>query len=465
MLNPERLESVAQDIADHYTDHVEPNKYKAQVVCFTRSACVTIKKHLDKLLGPEVSNIIYTGAQNDDDEMRKYHYSSDEQKSIVRHFKNPENPLKILLVQSMLLTGFDAPVEQVMYLDRPLRDHNLLQAIARTNRPYLNKQCGIIVDYCGVLKHLDKALNFNEEEIESCLIDFDELKEKLPDLIDEFKNIFTGVDITNLWHCLKHIEKNKLEHRVNEVYKKLQITFETIAPDPFVLQFHKDYQWATEIIVALRQLDSNKAPDVSDYLAHTRELIQEHIDISKINKTAPVFVVDDNYLRRIDELPGDKEQREILIEKRLRSLLTVRLNNLPIYETLMERLKKIVAQKDQETQDTLDLLTQLTGDFNDAVKQEEAMGLSKGEIAIQQLVKERVVQYGEADELVAKITQSVAEQIFPGWQSQSSVHATIKRDIILELAKYAKEHPEVNLDPDDYSKFSKDAMKYVEKHY
>ena len=176
-------------------------------------------------------------------------------------------------------------------------------------------------------------------------------------------------------------------------------------------------------------------------------------------------MVDDNYLRRIDELPGDKEQREILLEKRLRSLLTVRLSNLPIYKTLMEQLKKIVEQKDQETQDTLALLTKLTGDFNDAVKQEEAVGLSKGEVAIRQLVSEKVVQYGEADDLVSKITQCVAEQTFPGWQSQSSVHATIKRDIILELAQYAKEHPDIKLSPDDFSKFSREAMNYVEKHY
>ena len=86
-------------------------------------------------------------------------------------------------------------------------------------------------------------------------------------------------------------------------------------------------------------------------------------------------------------------------------------------------------------------------------------------MAIRQLVTEKVVQYGEADDLVSKITQCVAEQTFPGWQSQSSVHATIKRDIILELAKYTKEHPDINFNPDDYSKFSQEAMKYVEKHF
>ncbi len=86
-------------------------------------------------------------------------------------------------------------------------------------------------------------------------------------------------------------------------------------------------------------------------------------------------------------------------------------------------------------------------------------------MAIRQLVSEKVVRYGKADELVSKIAQCVAEQTFPGWQAQTSVHATIKRDIILELAKYAQEHTDIGLSPDDYSKFSQEAMNYVEKHF
>ncbi len=464
MMKPERLRSIAEDIAEHFKEHAAPNGYKAQVVCFTRRACVEIKKHLDKLLGPDISDIIYTGAQNDDNELRKYHYSSEKQKEVIINFKNSEHPLKILLVQSMLLTGFDAPVEQVMYLDRPIRDHTLLQAIARTNRPYKNKQCGIIIDYCGILKHLDKALNFNENEIESCLIDFEELKRKLPDLIDEFKNIFTGVDVTNLWQCLKHIETNKLETRVNDVYKRLQVTYETIAPDPFLLDYYQDYKWATEIVIALRQMNGNKKPNVTDYLANTRKLIQEHVDIGKIDQTAPVFVVDDNYLRKIDELPPDKEQREVLLEKRLRALLTARLGSLPIYHTLMERSEALIAPKNQNTQDTLELLVRLTGEVNEAIKEEQAMGLSKGEMALRQLVADKV-SGAEPDELSFLLNKVVTEHIFSGWQVQLSVYATIKRDIILELAKYAKEHHEVDLNPDDYSMFSQEAMKYVERHY
>ena len=464
MMKPARLRSIAEDIAQHFTEHVAPNNYKAQVVCFTRRACVEIKKHLDELLKPEISDIIYTGSQNDDDELRKYHYSSDKQKEVISNFKKSEHPLKIILVQSMLLTGFDAPVEQVMYLDRPIRDHNLLQAIARTNRPYKDKQCGIIIDYCGILKHLDKALNFNENEIESCLINFDELKHKLPDLVDEFKNIFAGVDNANLWQCLKYIENYKLEPRVNDVYKRLQVAYETIAPDPFLLGYQKDYKWATEIVIALRQMNGNKKPNVTDYLANTRKLIQEHVDIGKIDQTAPVFVVDDNYLRKIDELPPDEEQREVLLEKRLRALLTIRLGNLPIYQTLMERLETLITQKDQDIQYTLELLTKLTGEVNEAIKEEQAMGFSKGEMALRQLVTEKVPG-AEPNELSSLLNTVVIEHTFTGWQVQPNVQATIKRDIILELAKYAKTHPQVKLNPDDYSMFSQEAMKYVEKHF
>ncbi len=464
MMLPERLVAIAEDIAQHFTNHINKNGYKAQVVCFTRKACVIIKEHLDTRIGPEASDIIYTGGHNDTDDMRKYHYSASKQREIIANFKKPKNPLKILLVQSMLLTGFDAPVEQVMYLDCPLRDHTLLQAIARTNRPYRDKKCGIIIDYCGVLKNLRSALNFDENEIESCLIDFDRLKDELPQLIAELKGIFEGVDIANLWHCLRHIEKNKLEGEVRQAYNNLQACYETIAPDPFLLDYHKDYKWATELMVALRQMNSNKRPDVSDYLANTRELIQQHINVDAINATAPLFVIDDNYMRRIDELPSDKEQREILLEKRLRAILRVKLGALPIYKTLMERLEAIIKQKDQETQDTLALLTKLTGDLNTEMKKEKASGVSKGEMALRQLIGEALPHDG-ADDFVAILRNTIEEQTFQNWQEQPGIPETIRQKIFLALVMYAKDHPALDLTPEQYSQFSQEAMKYVERYF
>jgi len=118
---------------------------------------------------------------------------------------------------------------------------------------------------------------------------------------------------------------------------------------------------------------------------------------------------------------------------------------------------------DSPTQD-VELLTRLTGEVNEAIKEEQAMGISKGEMALHQLVADKVPG-AEPNELSSLLNKVVTENTFAGWQVQPSVHATIKRDIILELAKHAKEHPEVGLNPDDYSMFSQEAMKYVERHF
>ena len=112
----------------------------------------------------------------------------------------------------------------------------------------------------------------------------------------------------------------------------------------------------------------------------------------------------------------------------------------------------------------MELLTKLTGNLNEAIKEEQAMGFSKGEMALRQLVNEKV-PCDEPDKLASLLKDTVIENTFPGWQVQPSVHATIKKDIILELVKYAKAHPEMDLNPDDYSKFTQEAMKYVEKHF
>ncbi len=140
LTSKERISKVAKDIAEHYRTHIEPNGFKAQVVAVNREACALYKQELDKHLPPEYTAVIYSSSPNDPPLLKQFHLSPEKQNEITRkHFQNPDTPPKILIVTNMLLTGFDAPIERVMYLDKPLRDHNLLQAIARTTRPYLGK--------------------------------------------------------------------------------------------------------------------------------------------------------------------------------------------------------------------------------------------------------------------------------------------------------------------------------------
>jgi type I restriction enzyme R subunit len=147
-------------------------------------------------------------------------------------FKDPESPLKFLLVCDMLLTGFDAPIEQVMYLDKPLWDHNLLQAIARTNRVYPNKGAGKVIDYYGINKSLYKALNFDESVVDSAMINIDKLKEEFGEVLEEIMELFTGINIEdpsidNLRRCLRiFAENNDKQKFLRDKYSRLKLLFD-----------------------------------------------------------------------------------------------------------------------------------------------------------------------------------------------------------------------------------------------
>ena len=467
MMNPERLKSISEDIVSHYTSHIEPNGYKAQIVAFSREACVIIKEHIDRLLGEEYSDVVFSPGQNDRTPLRKYHKSKQEIRDCINLFKQKDSKLKFIIVQSMLLTGFDAPIEQVMYLDRPLKDHTLLQAIARTNRPYPNKQCGIIIDYCGILKNLKKALNFDESDIADCLIDFDKLKEQLPKHLKDFHHSYADSENKSPYGIADFLQKSDKLIDFKEGYKGVQISYETLAPDPFVLDYTKDYAEATKLKLIVDSILRQEKPDISQYLAKTREMIQAHIDLGDINQQAPVFVVDDNYLKRLDGTALNEKDKELTLENRLRTVLRIKADDLPVYKTLQERLERIIERRGEEVYDTYALLKQIMKELNEAQDLEEDDSQSMGERAITQMLKERI----DNDELVAVITQKLNEVVlketegFNNWQIQDSVVARIRRDIIIELAQLSKVHSAITKESIDYSKFAEEVMKYILQYY
>jgi type I restriction enzyme R subunit len=162
---PERIQRICADIAKHFQEKVALNGFGAQVVTFDRESCVLYKKALDEHLPPETSDIVMT-VNSGEDEYAAWRRDRDAEEKLLDRFRDPADPLKILIVTSKLLTGFDAPILQAMYLDKPLRDHTLLQAICRTNRPYGEaKTHGLIVDYLGVFDDVARAIQFDEEGI------------------------------------------------------------------------------------------------------------------------------------------------------------------------------------------------------------------------------------------------------------------------------------------------------------
>ncbi|MGH7288457.1 MAG: type I restriction endonuclease subunit R, partial [Myxococcota bacterium] len=187
----DRVAKVAAFVARHFRENVEPLGYKAFLVGVDREgACALYKRALDRHLPPELSRVVYTAGQNDSELLADHHLREVEEKKVRKAFTKPGQDPKILIVTEKLLTGFDAPILYCMYLDKPMRDHALLQAIARVNRPYEDegerrKPSGVVVDFVGIFERLEKALRFDSEDVEGLVQDVEVLRERFAALMTD----------------------------------------------------------------------------------------------------------------------------------------------------------------------------------------------------------------------------------------------------------------------------------------
>src|SRR6056297_2855560 len=209
-----RIKTIALDIIKHYNEKIAP--FKAQVVAVSRQAAVRYKEAIDELDGPEAA-VLISGSHNDEGLLKKNSVDSDQKSNIVERFKNPHSSLKIIIVCDMLLTGFDAPVEQVMYLDKSLKEHNLLQAIARVNRVFPEKNYGLVVDYYGVFDNLKKALAiFNPSDVENAVTPIEDEKPRLEANHREVMKYFKNTDMDDLEACIELFEDEEKRHKFKQ---------------------------------------------------------------------------------------------------------------------------------------------------------------------------------------------------------------------------------------------------------
>src|SRR5581483_3097208 len=190
MKSSDRVEKVAAYVANHFKENVEPMGFKAFMVAVDREACALYKKALDQYLPPEYSQVVYSPAHNDKAELKAHYLREDDEKKLRKDFTKKDQLPKILIVTEKLLTGFDAPILYCMYLDKPMRDHVLLQAIARVNRPYddddgMVKPCGFVLDFVGIFERLESALAFDSDIVASVIQNIDVLKNLFATMMKE----------------------------------------------------------------------------------------------------------------------------------------------------------------------------------------------------------------------------------------------------------------------------------------
>ena len=240
MYNPARIRKVCEHIAKHFKEKIEPNGYKGQVVVYDRECCLMYKDVLDELLGEEATTIVMDTNNDKEDRYKKYRRDRDQESKVLDYFRDPHSPLKLVIVTAKLLTGFDAPILQVMYLDKPMKDHTLLQAICRTNRTYdQGKTHGLIVDYIGIFDDVAKALDFDETSMRRINTNIEEIKKQLPALLKKCLRYFMGIDRTiegweGLMAAQECLPTNKEKDAFAADYRVLNRAWDALSPDSFL---------------------------------------------------------------------------------------------------------------------------------------------------------------------------------------------------------------------------------------
>jgi type I restriction enzyme R subunit len=261
--SPERVAKIVEDISIHFKEKVAPHGFKAMIVTPDREACVEYKEALDKFFPVEASKVVISTTANDKLEFKqKWGVDKTQQERIVDEFNDPISDLQFLIVTAKLLTGFDAPILQTMYLDKSIKDHTLLQAICRTNRLFPNKTYGCIVDYFGVFDEAAKALDFDEVTVKQIITNLSELREQLPQAVIDALKHFVGVDRNQ--HGFEGHEAAQNAIKTDEKkdafakdYKFLSKLWESLSPDIILNLYQVDYKWLTQVFESVRPASDN----------------------------------------------------------------------------------------------------------------------------------------------------------------------------------------------------------------
>ncbi len=424
--NPERIRAVVGHLVEHFRTKVEPNGFKAQVVVFDRECCALYKAVMDELVGPEASAIVMSAAQNDAPEWKEHVRDKDAEEKLLDRFRNTSDPLKFVIVTSKLLTGFDAPILQVMYLDKPMKDHNLLQAICRTNRTFgQEKTHGLIVDYIGIFDDVARALNFDEKAVQQVVSNIEELRKALPMQMQACLAFFVGVDRSvggyeGLMAAQQCLPNNEARDKFAAQYSVLGTIWEALSPDPVLSPYETDYKWLTQVYESVKPPSGNGRLLWHALGAKTVELINDNVHLESVRDDIETLVLDAGVLEEIlQDIDAGKRAKEV--EIKLVARLRKHIGN-PKFTALGERLEKIKERHEQGLLTSLEFLKEILELAKEVVEAEKDVDpveeRDRAKEALTELFKEAKGKNTHiiVERIVTDIDDIVKKVRFPTWQ-------------------------------------------------
>src|SRR5215211_3150743 len=431
---PSRIRKICIDLIDHFTKNIQPNEYKAMVVATSREAAVTYKRELDKLNGP-ISKIIMTSRLGekgkDGSSWDEYFLSEEQREKESTRFKSPEDATQLIIVVDMLLVGYDAPIVQVIYLDKGLREHTLLQAIARVNRPFnAGKTHGLIVDYSGITKELQKALAiFDEPDIQDVLIPFEkevkELKLRHAEAMSFFSDIKNKNDNTEI---IEKFEPINVRDDFEYAFKMFSKALDAVLPRKEANPHIDDFKFLSQKRQMLRNFYGGVAQSLREDGKKVQQLIDDHIRSLQVSKIMDVReITDSTFLSDAIKLTKNEKARTALVKNKARQIITEKAHlNPAYYEKMKERLENLINDEKEERKEDADYFNSYKKILEELLEQEKErakLGLSN---AFEHAVFEELLKITKNDkELSKSITKKISENIkketeLVGWKTKRS---------------------------------------------
>jgi len=480
--NPNEIEKVCQDLAKHFKENFD-GKFKGLVVTGSRTACVRYKKILDKYLPSKYSEVVMTFGQDDNEEIQEYRRALTERfnindtdeiiKKIIEKFRKEEYP-KLLIVTDMLITGFDEPKLGVIYLHKLLKNHRLLQTIARVNRPHDGKNAGLIVDYVGIFKFLEKAFKIYLDEevkvIKKELRSKNDAFEEFLKILEELKKIFGeyfGVFEKEAFNkALEALKCEETEIKFVNLYRTLRNWYELLSTDERMIRYLKDYKWLTAVYEYYKKL---KRPIIDEeklekYFKKTIQIIHELTEVSDFVRQTGPTIIDLNYIKNLKNSDLTEEQKTIGIVYALRYICTLKEKN-PIYKSIAEKVKKLIEKWEENVINIEGLrieVENLLSYIESKEKEKEKTELREQEFGIKLILENyEKINKSEVENIAKELYKSIEPLLFSEWNK----NPLRVKEVLGEIRRYlSKLKPKYDLSRDELDQLHKEIFELISNY-
>jgi type I restriction enzyme R subunit len=472
-----RIASVAADLVAHFEERGKAQTGKAMVVAMSRDICVHLYNEIIKLrpdwhsADPELGaiKIVMTGSASDKALLRPHIYSAKVKKRLEKRFKKPDDPLRMVIVRDMWLTGFDAPCVHTLYIDKPMKGHNLMQAIARVNRVFKDKQGGLVVDYIGIANELKSAL---KEYTASKgrgrpTVDAHEAYSVLAEKLDALRGMLAGTNghgfdysgfltgghktLAGAANFVLGIKDGKKRFADLALAMSKAFTLCCTLDEAKAVREEVAFFQAVKVILTKREISAQKKTDEQRELA-IRQIIssavvsEEVVDIfDAVGLDKPnIGILDDAFLAEVRNLPERNlavELLERLLEGEIKSRFAGNIVQNKKFSDMLTDVVQRYQNRSIEAAQVMEELVQMAKKFREAAARGDQLGLSEDEVRFYDALANNESAVRElTDETLKKIAHELAENlrknITVDWSARESVQAKLRLMVKRILRKY-----------------------------